>query len=420
MPEVYLFIYRHMGVLVFALFIFAPILVWGAEQQGKRYTLEEVLALGEEKNPSMEVFRANLASARGALSAASSYPNPELEAELGKGKALAPGATYERQYGFGMSQSLEWPGKRLNRREAAETQIVVAQQEFYDFQLEIAAQIKESFFNAMLSKRLFEIAIKNIETAQALVNSTQRRVSSGEAPALELIKARVELLRVTKDLKSAQSRVTITRSALSALLGGALRADDEIAGDFSGGRRAYALASLIEEAMARHPQIVRQMKALEAAGYTLSQEKQARFPDLTVKGTVSEEIDKRSYSVGLSIPLPFFYQRQGEIAIAQAGTKKAEADLERTRVELTKLIVQEFQNYRNALDQLNVFEEGLLKEADEALRIAQFSYEEGESDLLDPLDAVRVQRTILVEYDEAQFELQAALARLERVTGGLP
>jgi outer membrane protein TolC len=48
------------------------------------------------------------------------------------------------------------------------------------------------------------------------------------------------------------------------------------------------------------------------------------------------------------------------------------------------------------------------------------SYQQGESDLLNLLDAQRVQRATLIEYHEAQFELQAALARLEQVTGGLP
>ena len=408
------------SLLLFVLFLFRPFSAGGEEQNGKKYTLEEILILAKEKNPSIVIFRANLESARGALVSARAYPNPELDADIGRGKALESGAVYERQYSFGISQLLEWPGKRLYRRKAAEAEIDVAGQEFEDFRLELTAQVKEAFFNALLSKRLLEIAAKNIETAQALVNSVQLRVNSGEAPAVELVKARVELLRATKDLRVAGNRVAISKSALNALLGGALSVYDEIAGDFSGVRRRYELSSLIEEAMTRHPQIVRQTRAFEAAGYTLSQERQARFPDLSVRGSMSEEIDKRSYSVGLSIPFPFFYQRQGEVAVAQAGRARAEAELERTRVELAKLITQEYQNYQIALDQLNIFNEGLLKQADEALRIAQFSYEQGESGLLDLLDAVRVQRTTLVEYDEAQFELQAALARLERMTGGLP
>lgn len=413
-------IYRHLGVFVFALFILAPVLVWGAEQPGKRYTLEEILTLAQEKNPSVGIFRANLEAAQGAMAASRAYPNPELNVNLGRGKPLGiPGAGYEGEYSFGIGQPLEWPGKRLYRKRAAEAEVGVARQESDDFRLELRAQVKEAFFDLLLSKQILEVSRKNGEAAQALLSAAQARVDSGEAPALELIKAQVELARVTKDLRRAENRIVLSKAELNSLLGGALGSDDEISGDLSVARKRYNLTSLLEEAMARHPLILRQQKAMEAAGYALSRERQSRIPDLVVRGGLNEEIDKRSYSIGLSLVFPLFYQRQGEIAAARAGEARATAELERARTELTRLIAQEYQNYQIALEQLKIFEEGLLKQADEALRIAQFSYQQGESDLLDLLDAQRVQRATLSEYYEAQFELDAALARLERVTGGL-
>ncbi|MBI3803550.1 MAG: TolC family protein [Nitrospirae bacterium] len=413
--------YRHLGVFVFTLFIFAPVLTWGAEQQGKRYTLEEVLALAEEKNPSIEIFRANLDAAQGSMAAARAYPNPELSVSLGRGKPLgSPGAGYEGEYGFGIGQPLEWPGKRIYRRKAAEAEVGVARQESDDFRLELRSQVKEAFFNLLLSKQILDVSRKNSEAAQSLISAARARVDSGEAPALELIKAQVELARVTKDLRRAENRIVLSKGALNSLLGGALSPGEDIVGDLSGARKHYNLTSLLEDAMVRHPLILRQKKAMEAAGYTLSRERQSLIPDLVVRGGFSEEIDKRSYSLGLSLVFPLFYQRQGEIAVARAGEARANAELDRARTELTRLVTQEYQNYQIALEQLTVFEEGLLKQADEALRIAQFSYQQGESGLLDLLDAQRVQRATLSEYYEAQFELDTALARLERATGGLP
>ena len=396
-------------------------MVWGAEQQEKRYTLEEVLALAEEKNPSVGIFRANLDAAQGSMAASRAYPNPELSVNLGRGKPLGePGARYEGELGFGIGQPLEWPGKRLYRRRAAEAEVGVARQESDDFRLELRSQVKEAFFDLLLSKQILDVSRKNGEAAQALLSAARARVDSGEAPALELIKAQVELARVTKDLRRAENRIVLSKAALNSLLGGALSPDEEITGDLAGTRKRYNLAPLLEEAMARHPLILRQQKARAAAGYALSRERQSLIPDLVVRGGLNEEIDKRSYSLGLSLVFPLFYQRQGEIAVARAGEARANAELERARTELTRLVTQEYQNYQIALEQLTVFEEGLLKQADEALRIAQFSYQQGESGLLDLLDAQRVQRATLSEYYEAQFELDTALARLERATGGLP
>jgi cobalt-zinc-cadmium efflux system outer membrane protein len=64
-----------------------------------------------------------------------------------------------------------------------------------------------------------------------------------------------------------------------------------------------------------------------------------------------------------------------------------------------------------------VFKSGLLKQAEEALRIAQISFIQGASGLLDLLDAQRVQRATLQEYYAALYDLSVAEAELERVTG---
>lgn len=409
-----------------AIFIPLIMLISGArvlsaeEITGKSYTLSEILAIAQEQNPSVAVFQSSIEAARGELTSARAYPNPDLEVELGKGKALEqPGSAYEREKSLGLGQLLEWPGKRLYRRKAAEAEVSVAREELEGFRLELIAQVKEAFFSALLSERVLQVSTKNVETVQALVNSAKLRVESGEAPDLELIKAQVEFLKVTKDLKRAENRVAIARAVLDSLLGGALGKSYEIAGEFSGSERRFELSHLIDRALTRHPMILRQEKALEATGYVLSRERQARVPDLTVRGLISEEIDKRSYTMGLSVPFPLFYQRQGEIATAQAAQTKAQAELERTRVELTKLITQEYQNYQIALDQIEVFDKGLLKQAEEALRIAQFSYQEGESDLLNLLDTQRVYRSVVLEYNQALFDLSVARTELERVAGGL-
>ena len=66
-----------------------------------------------------------------------------------------------------------------------------------------------------------------------------------------------------------------------------------------------------------------------------------------------------------------------------------------------------------------MLEKGLLRQAEEALRIAKFSFQQGAASLLEVLDAQRVQRQTLFDYAQARFELSVALSRLERAVGGL-
>ncbi len=71
-----------------------------------------------------------------------------------------------------------------------------------------------------------------------------------------------------------------------------------------------------------------------------------------------------------------------------------------------------------SVQQIDLFEKELLKQAQETLRIAQFSFQQGAANLLDLLDAQRVYRQIQLDYAQTRYELSVALARLERSTGG--
>jgi cobalt-zinc-cadmium efflux system outer membrane protein len=394
----------------------------GAEGGGaKIYTLSDIVSLAEAKNPSLAVFQANIEAARGALTAARAFPNPEVGVDIGRARPRdTPDAGYEREWSGEVSQALEWPGTRRSSRRAAAAQVEVARSESDDFRLDLVARVKEAFFQVLVAQRALTVANRNLETTGRLVESTALRVEAGEAPELDLIKAKVEQLNVAKDTRRAESRVALAKSELNALLGGALAEPFDLEGDTTGRPSSYELAPLIERALERHPRIRRQEQAVEAARATLDRERQARIPDLTVRGGASEELDKRSSSIGLALSVPLFSQRQGEIAAARSDQARAEADLLNAHLDVTRMITQEYEHYRAAIDQLEVFEAGLLQQAEDALQIAQFSYEQGELDLLNLLDAQRVQRVTLLEYYEVQLAVHTALARLERVTGGLP
>ncbi|MFO0732663.1 MAG: TolC family protein [Nitrospiraceae bacterium] len=124
-----------------------------------------------------------------------------------------------------------------------------------------------------------------------------------------------------------------------------------------------------------------------------------------------------SVTAGLSVPLPLWYRRQGEIETAMGAKYRAEAERARARNELEQAITQHTQELRTAQDQLHVFETGLLKQAEQTLAVARTSFRQGVASLLDVLDAQRVYRQTLLEYAQVRADLSIALVRLERSLG---
>ena len=382
----------------------------------KKYGLQEVIEIALEKNPSASIFSANIEAAKGNASSASAYPNPEVGFEVGRGRSL-DGSDSGGEYSISIGQPLEWPKKRAFRRKAAKAALEATVHDTGAFNLELLFEVKQAFYQFILNKKEEEIAGKNLETVNDLLRISDLRVRAGETPEFELVKARVETLKAEKELARAKIRVDIARVGLNSLLGNALPEGFDVEGEFPSPEKRYDRGEIATAALERHPLILRQSKEVEAKMYALEMERQSVIPDVTVKGFYGREIDKESYAVGFSAPIPFWYQKKGEIATASAEKAKAEAELSKVRIELSLAVEQAFKNYRIALDQIDVFDKGLLKQAEEALRIAELTYRQGESGILDYLDAQRIHRQTLLEYKQARYELFVYLAEIERVMG---
>lgn len=413
-----------MGVLM-AVFVLAvlgflpPHVARAVEPAQATYTLPDVIDLALERNPRIAGAAGSIQESQGHQTAAGAYPNPTLYGQTGRGVLRDPSLGIDiTEYAVTLGQPLEWPLKRAARKRAAEAGVAGANAGFAETRLNLIADVKIAFYELLLAQRDAELARQNLGIVEDVRRIVNARVRLGEAPQFEAIKAEVEVLKANQQVTRAENRVRVSRVALDTLTAGALGTDYSIRGDFETFRRDLRLEDLVARALDQHPAILRLTNFVQRADQTIEFERQARVPNVTVSGGYWREIGREAVIAGLSVPTPIWYQRQGEITAALGGKRRDEAELLRTRNELVKLVNQHFQDARTTADLIDVFEKGLLRQAQEALRIAQFSFRQGAASLLEVLDAQRVQRQLLLDYALARFELSVSLAQLERAVGG--
>ena len=122
------------------------------------------------------------------------------------------------------------------------------------------------------------------------------------------------------------------------------------------------------------PTLKRQGKLVEQADLTVTKERQARVPNVTLFGMYAREAGREGVVGGVSLPTPLWYRQQGHIATALGTQRQEEAELFRARNDLIRAINQHAHEAETAQEQILVYEEGLIKQAQEALRIAQLSF----------------------------------------------
>ena len=392
------------------------------------YTLDAVIDLALERNPAIAGATSVMEQSHGQQIAAGAYPNPNVGGYSGRGLLQDTGRAgigndpntirSITEYNVTVGQPVEWPAKRAARQRAAEAGVAGAGAGVEEARLNLIAEVKLVFYQLLLAQRQFDTAEQNLAMAKDVLRIVKSRMAAGDATPFEAMKANVEAMKANLAVTRSRNAVRVARVGLDTVTAGALGRNFVVKGDFEIFRQGADASALTTLAFERHPTLRRQRSLVEQADHTVDRERQSRVPDLTVNGGYWREIGREAFGAGLSLPIPFWYQRQGEVATAMGAKHRVEAELLRTQNELGRAIQQDFQDAQTAAEQIDLFEKELLKQAQETLRIAQFSFQQGASGLLDVLDAQRVYRQIQLDYAQARYELSVALARLERATGG--
>ncbi|HEU4686121.1 MAG TPA: TolC family protein [Nitrospira sp.] len=402
-----------------------PLPAGAADSGGKVYSLPDVIALAIERNPLVVGAQALIDQSTGQRTAAGAYPNPTIKGDGGRGFLRDAGPLTPEiprsatEYMAAFSQPLEWPAKRAARQRAAEAGLAGATAGLVEARLNLTADVKIAFYGLLLAHRDLELSKQNLAIVEDVRRIVGARVKVGEAPQFELIKAEVELLKAGQAVTRAENGVRISRVGLDTLTAGALGPMYSVQGEFLSYPSGLDLAQLAARSLEEHPAIQRLSRSIEQADRTIEFERQARMPNVSLNSSYTREYGREGFDFGVSVPTPIWYQRQGEIASSLGAKRKEEAELLRVRNDLLRQVNQHYEEARTVAKLIEVFEKGLLKQAEEALRIAKFSFQQGETNLLEVLDAQRVQRELLFDYAQARMDLSLALTRLERAVGGL-
>ncbi len=400
-----------------------------AQSEGELYSLDMIVDLALARNPLVSFAEGSIEQQKGQQTAAGAYPNPVVSGAGGRGTirdagkaGIGIGPSLDRdsltESNMTIGQPLEWPGMRAARQRVADLGVATANVGMVETQLNLASLVKVAFYDLLLAQQGADLARQNLDIVEGVARIVKARVKSGEAPQFESIKAEVEVLKARQQLARADNLVRINRVAVDTLTGGALGPSYLVYGEFRILPRDLQIERLMARMVEQHPTIQRLLKSVEQSDWKVEFERQARVPTVTLNGGYWREMGREAFQGGLSIPVPLWYRRQGEIASSLGAKRREEAELLRTRNELGRAINQHYQDVRTTGELIDVFDKGLLKQGQEALRLAQFSFQQGASSLLEVFDAQRVQRQILVDYAQARHDLSVSLARLEQAVGG--
>jgi cobalt-zinc-cadmium efflux system outer membrane protein len=110
-------------------------------------------------------------------------------------------------------------------------------------------------------------------------------------------------------------------------------------------------------------------------------------------------------------------QRSGPIAEAVAELERARLRYEGRQAEMTQQVLLAWRSLEMSRLRVDALSQGVVREAESALRVAEAAYRFGERGILDVLDAQRVLRSVRADLLQARYQLQVARITLIQLSG---
>jgi len=396
------------------LFLFFPALIFPGER--KEFNLSEIISLGLKNNPQILANEQKVKAKKAAYQASKRLFNPELEFHKGRGK-LYESSEKRNTQGLSLIQSFENPLKRKYRIQMHENDLLATEYLFNFSKLEVIFEIKYLFYKILLLKKREELAQKTLNSITNIHQLIVKKAKLGEVKELEAIKLNVETLKAQNELNKIETELKLARENLNKSLGNSLPPDFSVQGILDYKPLILEEKSLLQKTYISHPLIKRKEKEREYAKSNIDYIKWQRLPDPKLSGFIHEELDGQNKGIGISFEIPLWNFKSKEIAEAESLFLRQSEELKGLRMELTTEVKTKLSQLRLSEQTIKLFHKGLLKQAEESLKISEVSYKQGEISLIDYLDSQRTYYSILKDYQDSLYAWNADRASLEKAIG---
>ena len=350
-----------------------------------------------EANPRVQAARAAL-EASGAWRDAASRPlyNPELSLE-------AENATAQLR-ALGISQTLDWGGKRKARTAVAESERLVAEAEYLAARWDVTVELLNGLALHQTGIERNELAETRNQLMDDLVALAQRRFDAGDLSRVEFDLARLSGTDARIRKATAAAALAEARQAMRNLTPQSPAAQwpalPASLPDIPSGADPQSLVLALPEVLAARRQV-------ESADALVELRRRERRPDATLSLAGGEEDGETL--IGLGITIPFFvrnrYNHEVTAALAERGQAQRIADdvLQRARARLIGA-AERYELSRGAWEDWELTGKASLTGQTEQL---QLLWQAGELSTTDYL----VQLTATLDVRESALDLRHALWR---------
>jgi len=388
----------------------------------KKLDYSSFIAQVGKNNLNYAAEKFNLSIAEANIISAGIFPDPEFT--LGLFDNSESSKQLGRGYTAGLSWTLELGAKRRARRRVASDEAETTRLLLEDYFRNLRADATLAFLSARQNQLLVATYRRAYQQLSRLAASDSIRYQLGVIPQIDYRQSKLEAAHIQNILSAAEA------TANSALTGLALLMGDTSAvlwqpqeSDVSLARN-FLLPSLLATALQQRSDLRASLQNKQLSHSLLQLAKANRVLDLgislgfTYNGEARNETAPtpqfNAINAGIAMPLKFSNFNKGEIKSLQFKIQQDELAYKEAELHIQNEVNQAYIQYKATQKQVQQFNGTMLQEAKAILEGKIYSYNRGETALLEVINAQRSYNETQLAYDEARYNYAVALVELQR------
>jgi outer membrane protein len=438
---------------VFALTLLSTIIAAGTASLGAQepgstlvLTLDEAIAMALRQNPFYLATQEKVVQARSQVRQAVSGFLPTLNAQgtdtldeklfTLEFPSMVPGEPPQRisidftkdyQMAMAFSLPLFAGGRLVAGYKQANYGLQASRETVRLSEQETVFEVKRAFYGYLLAREFSSVAAEALGLAEKFRENVKNLYQVGMASKFDLLRSEVQVANLKPQAIKAKNSVEVAELGLKTVLGIELETPIVVKGELASPPLDAVVESVIEEALARRPELRQLDYQRKMAGEMLKIARGSALPTLAVGGSYNFWADalnlrkgtwQNYYTINLSLTLPIFNGFESRARVGQS--KAAIRELEWTRKGLSDAITFEVRqailNHTQARDTL-LSQEKNVEQAREAVRIAELNYAEGLATNLDVSTAQVALSQARTNYSQALYDCVISQAQLEKAVG---
>ncbi len=387
--------------------------------------LARLVAEAAKDNPQIIAARRAWQAAEQVPSQVSTLPDPQVTVQNVSAGTPIPGWDYNTVemtfVGFGVSQSLPYPGKLRLRGEVARRQADSVRNRLDGVRRSVIEQVKATYYRLSYVQKTLAILSQDRSLINQVEKIAEARYRVGQGNQQDVLKAQLERTKLLRDVAEAREQQGSLEAQLKQLLNRPPDSEDIAVETLTETQLPYSSDELLALVRTGNPQARTQQQLVRSSSLAVELARKDYYPDFKVQymweHTAAPFPDRYSLSFGIKIPLYHSRRQDPELAQAAAKLNQSRREYEAEVQEAYFEVRDQYLAADTSAKVLKIYRQGLIPQATATFQAGMAAYESGQEDFETLLSSFLDVLNLDTEYWRTLADHETALARLEQLTG---